>query len=494
MNYRELAKKKIDTIPDKCVWIDNSWVNDNGESYQILNPATQEVLKVCANTSEDTIEKAIQSSVSAKREWRNVDRSKKRIMFQKLISIIEENKYLLASVESLNNGKTLNESLTCDIAELIDTFSYYSGELYENVGEVIQNENGLINYTVYEPVGVVGAIIPWNYPLIMLAWKIAPALATGNVVILKPSELTPISAMILMEMMKDAGFPAGVVNMVTGDGKVGDYLARSNSINKIAFTGSIETGSKIVNASSATNLKRVSLELGGKSPNIVFDDADENSVIEKITSGIFFNKGEVCAAGSRLIIQRDIYSRVIDKIVQKANEIVVGDPFDDNTDMGAIISKKQLNRIRGYIEKGIEEGATLLCGGSQKIEYENGVDGNYIRPTIFTNVTKEMTIAKEEIFGPVLSVLIFDTEEEAIEIANSTKYGLVAGVWSGDINRGLRVASQVDAGTFWINDFGTFSCTSPFGGFRQSGWYREKGKEALRLYQEVKSIWMPNGR
>lgn len=494
MDYREQAINRIAAIPEKCVWIDNSWVSDEGESYQILNPATQEVLKVCSNTSEDNIEKAIQSSLRVKNEWRYVDRSQKRMMFQKLISIVEENKYLLAAVESLNNGKTIKESLTCDIAELIDTFSYYSGELYENVGEVIQNENGLMNYTVYEPVGVVGAIIPWNYPLIMLAWKIAPALATGNVVILKPSELTPISAMILMEMMKDAGFPAGVVNMVTGDGKVGDYLARSNDVNKIAFTGSIATGSKIVNASSNTNLKRVSLELGGKSPNIVFDDADEEAVIEKVSSGIFFNKGEVCAAGSRLIIQRDIYGRVIDRIVQKANEIVVGDPFDDNTDMGAIISKKQLNRIRGYIEKGIEEGATLLCGGSGKIEYESGVDGNYIRPTIFTNVTKDMTIAKEEIFGPVLSVIIFDAEEEAIEIANSTRYGLVAGVWSKDITRGLRVASQVDAGTFWINDFGMFSCTSPFGGFRQSGWYREKGKEALRLYQEVKSIWMPNGR
>lgn len=491
MYSREQAKKIIESIPDRSVWIDNMWNIDDGETYKVIDPATQEVLKICTNTSNNMIQKAIESSIKAKREWRHIERSKKRKMFQKLISIIEDKKNILAIVESLNNGKTVNESLTCDIEEVIDTFSYYSGEIYENVGEVIQNENGFINYSIYEPVGVVGAIIPWNYPLIMLAWKLAPALATGNVVILKPSELTPLSAMIFMEMMKEAGFPAGVVNLITGDGRVGDYLARNNNINKIAFTGSRETGTKILNAASQTNLKRVSLELGGKSPNIVFNDADEMMVINKIISGIFFNKGEVCAAGSRLIIQRAIYDRIIESLMQKANEIQVGDPFNDNNHMGAIISKKQLEKIKGYIKKGLEEGATLLCGGYQ--ELKDGENGNYIRPTIFTDVTSNMTIAKEEIFGPVLSILIFDDEEEAIEIANSTIYGLVAGIWSKDVVRGLRMAACIDAGTVWINDFGTYSCTSPFGGYKQSGWLREKGKEALRLYQEVKSIWLPTG-
>jgi aldehyde dehydrogenase (NAD+) len=347
-------------------------------------------------------------------------------------------------------------------------------------------------------VGVVGQIVPWNYPLLLACWKVAPALACGCSVVLKPSELTPLTALRLGELCLEAGVPEGVVNIVTGYGAptdgsgAGEALARHMDVDKISFTGSIRTARALLKASSESNLKRLSLELGGKSPNIVFADADLDSAVSSAFKAIFNNKGEVCSAGSRLLLEGGIHDKFVERLVDRAKKMKVGDPLDPSTDMGSQISQLQLDRILGYIRSGLEEKAELRCGGERDTEGAKA-RGFFVKPTVFTGVRPEMKISQEEIFGPVLSVLRFDNEQQAVEIANGTIYGLVSAVWTRDIQRAHWMAERIKAGSVWINTYNGFDSASPFGGYKQSGFGRDLGGHALEQYTQVKSVWIALG-
>ncbi len=347
-----------------------------------------------------------------------------------------------------------------------------------------------MNYTLREPVGVVGQIVPWNYPTLLACWKLAPALACGCSVVLKPSELTPLTGLRVGEICLEAGVPQGIVNVVTGYGATaGEALGRHMDVDKISFTGSIRTARALLRASADSNLKRVSLELGGKNPNIIFADADLDSAVDEAFSAIFANKGEVCSAGSRLLLQSKIHDEFVERLVAKAKKMKVGDPLDPATEMGSQISQAQLDRILGYIRSGVAEKATLQCGGERDCEGSNA-RGFFVKPTVFTGVQPQMKIAQEEIFGPVLSVMRFENEQQAVEIANGTIYGLVSAVWTRDIARAHWMAERIKAGSVWINTYNGFDSASPFGGYKQSGFGRDLGAYALEQYTQVKSVWI----
>jgi aldehyde dehydrogenase (NAD+) len=459
---------------------------------EVRNPATGELLATVPDATQADVDRAVAAARESfeKKTWRGMDPSRKEKVLWDLSALLLKHKDELARLESQENGKTLREAVGADVEPAIDAFRYYAGWVRKIYGETIPVDGPFLNYTMREPVGVVAAIVPWNYPLQIAVWKVAPALAAGCSVILKPSELTPLTALRLAELALEAGIPKGVLNVVTGYGHTaGEALARHMDVDKLSFTGSVRTARALLKASAESNLKRISLELGGKNPNIIFPDCDMEAALRSALSGIFANKGEVCSAGSRLLLHQDIHDKFLDALVEKANSLKLGDPLDSATQMGSQISQTQMDRILGYIECGKKEGAKLLCGGERDLT--DGKDkGFYIKPTIFSEVHTDMTIAQEEIFGPVLAAIKFATPEEAVEIANGTVYGLVSAVWTRDIQLAHRMAAAIKAGSVWINTYNAFDTASPFGGYKQSGFGRDLGQYALDQYTNVKSVWV----
>ncbi len=467
----------------------------SGKTIDVVNPATGETLTTVPDANAADVDRAVAAARASfeKKSWRGMDPSRKEKILWDLSALIERNKEELSVLESLENGKIVREAMGADVEPAIDSFRYYAGWVRKIYGETIPVDGNFLNYTLREPVGVVGGIVPWNYPLQIATWKLAPALAAGCSVVLKPSEMTPLTALRLAELCMEAGIPEGVVNVVTGYGQTtGEALGRHMDVDKISFTGSVRTARALLKASAETNLKRVSLELGGKSPNIIFPDCNREAALNRAFWGIFANKGEICSAASRLLLHADIHDEFLDAMVKKANHLKVGDPLDKSTGMGSQISQLQMDRILGYIESGKQEGAKLLCGGVRDTEASNA-KGFFVKPTIFSEVKPEMKIAQEEIFGPVLSAIRFRTPEEAISIANGTIYGLVSAVWTRDIQLAHRMAADIKAGSVWINTYNGFDTASPFGGYKQSGFGRDLGQYALEQYTNVKSVWVALG-
>ena len=485
-----MTKKDVKIKPGK-LFINGRWVDSvSGKTFDTLNPATEKVITSVAEGDSADIDLAVAAAREAFENgpWKKTDARDRGRILLKIAGLIERNKDELALLDTLDNGKPINETTNADIPLVIDCFLYYAGWADKIHGETIPVRGDFFNYTLREPVGVVGQIIPWNFPLLMAAWKIAPALACGNTIVLKPAEQTPLSALRLGEICQEAGLPDGVLNIVTGYGPTaGAALAEHMDVDKIAFTGGSATGRIIMQAASK-NLKRISLELGGKSPNIVFADSDVDSAVAGAMTGIFFNQGEVCCAGSRLFIEKSIHEEFIDKLSNKAANMRVGNPEDTGTQMGAQVSKEQFDKILGYIETGKQEGAKLVTGGERC-----GERGYFIKPTIFDAVDNNMRIAKEEIFGPVVSAITFDDVDEVVRQGNLSVYGLAAAVWTKDIKKAHRLARDLKAGTIWINTYNAFDAASPFGGFKQSGFGRELGVHALELYTHVKSVWINLG-
>ena len=464
----------------------------HGGTIDVYNPATGALLTTVPDGQSADIDRAVAAARASfeNKSWRGMDPSKKEKILWDVSEILLKHRDELALLESMENGKTVREAAGADVDPAIDAFRYYAGWVRKIYGETIPVDGPFLNYTLREPVGVVGGIVPWNYPLQIAAWKLAPALACGCSVVLKPSEWTPLTALKLAEYCHEAGIPEGVVNVVTGYGQTaGDSLALHMDVDKISFTGSIRTARRLLQASGESNLKRLSLELGGKSPNIIFPDCNVEAALKSAFWGIFANKGEICSAASRLLVHEDIYDRFVGEMVTRAQKLRVGDPLDKNTQMGSQVSGKQMERILDYIEAGKQEGAMLRCGGERDTEGAKA-KGFFVKPTIFSDVRKDMKIAQEEIFGPVLCALKFRDAAEAIDIANSTIYGLVSAVWTRDIQLAHRMAADIKAGSVWINTYNGFDTASPFGGYKQSGFGRDLGAYALEQYTNIKSVWV----
>ncbi len=464
----------------------------SASSFEVRNPATGDLLATVPDASPDDVNAAVAAARLSfeNQSWRGKNPSERERILHRVADVMESHKEELAAILSLENGKTFREALRADVNPGIDSFRYYAGWIRRIYGETIPVDGPFLNYTLREPIGVVGAIVPWNYPVCIATWKLAPALACGCSVVLKPSELTPLSALKLAEFCSEAGIPDGVMNVITGCGSTaGEAMARHMDIDKISFTGSIRTARALLKASAETNLKRLSLELGGKNPNIIFPDCDFDAAVDAAFWGIYANKGEVCSSGSRLLVHADVHDRFLGTLTRRAKAMKVGDPFDPSSEMGSQISAQQLDRILGYVRSGCEEGAELSCGGHRDTEGEKA-RGFFVQPAIFTGVRPEMKIAKEEIFGPVLAAMRFGDEEEAVRIANGTIYGLVSAVWTRDIRLAHRMAARIKAGSVWINTYNGFDSASPFGGYKQSGFGRDLGSYALEQYTNVKSVWV----
>src|ERR687893_2283426 len=474
------------------LFIDGQWTDaESGKTFATPNPSTGETLAEVAEGDAADIDKAVppaRRAFEVKCSWMSA-RDRGRLMY-KLAQLIESRTQELAQLETSDNGKPIKESLYVDIPQVVENFEYFAGWATKIEGETIPVPGQMFNYTLREPIGVCGQIIPWNFPLLMAAWKLAPALAAGNTVVLKPAEQTPVGAMELGKLIQEAGFPDGVVNIVPGFGETaGAALAAHPEVDKIAFTGSTEVG-KLVAKAAADNLKKVSLELGGKAPNIVFADADIEQAVNGAMMGIFFNQGQVCCAGSRLFLDARVKDEFLDRFKERAGRVKVGDPMDQATQMGPQVSAEQLNRIKGYVDIAKGEGATVLTGGCPPQLEGDFKNGYFFQPTIFGEVKNQMRVAQEEIFGPVTCAITFKDEDDLIKEANDTLYGLSAGIWTRDITRAHRFAKEVHAGVIWINTFNMFNAASPFGGYKQSGYGREMGKHALDLYTQIKSVWV----
>ncbi|HEY9284917.1 MAG TPA: aldehyde dehydrogenase family protein [Pyrinomonadaceae bacterium] len=486
------AQSATETPRRYQLFIDGQWTDaESGKTFATPNPSTGETLAEVAEGDAADIDKAVAAARRAfEGKWSRMSaRDRGRLMY-KLAQLIESRAQELAQLESSDNGKPIKESLYVDIPQVVENFEYFAGWATKIEGETIPVSGQMFNYTLREPVGVCGQIIPWNFPLLMAAWKLAPALAAGNTVVLKPAEQTPVTAMELGKLFQEAGFPDGVVNIVPGYGETaGAALAGHKGIDKIAFTGSTEVG-KIIAHAAADNLSKVSLELGGKAPNIIFADADMEQAVNGAMMGIFFNQGQVCCAGSRIFLHEEIKDEFLDRFKTKAGKIKVGDPLDKTTQMGPQVSEEQLARIKSYCDIATGEGATILAGGCSPQLDEKFQKGYFFQPTIFSEVKNEMRVAQEEIFGPVTSVITFSDEEELIKQANETIYGLSAGIWTKDITRAHSFAKKVRAGVIWINTYNMFNAAMPFGGYKQSGYGREMGRHALDLYTQVKSVWV----
>ncbi len=473
------------------LWIHNEAGDAaSGETFATTNPATGEVIAQVARGAAADIDRAVESAreAMASIEWRQMNPHKRATLLWRLADLIEANADELGALETRDNGKPYFESRKVDLPSVVENFRYFAGMADKIQGDTIPVAGPFLNYTLREPLGVVGVIVPWNFPLSLAAWKVAPALACGNAVILKPAEQTPLTAIRLGELATEAGFPPGVLNVVPGFGEeAGAALVAHPGVDVIAFTGSTAVG-RIVARSAADTLKKVSLELGGKSPNIVFADADVGAAVRGATTGIFYGKGEVCAAGSRVLVERSIYDDFVEQFTGRAVKMTVGDPMDASTRVGAIVSEEQVERVMGYIEAGKSEGARLVVGG-ERTTVEG--KGNFVTATVFADVTNEMTIAREEIFGPVAAVIPFDGVDEAIAIANATEYGLAAGVWTRDVGKAVRIARDLQAGTVWVNTYNQYDSASPFGGYKASGYGRDLGMQAaLDKYTQVKSVWV----
>lgn len=473
-----------------ALFIANQWVAAaSGETFPTVNPATGELLMHVALAGAEDVDRAVQAARAAyEGAWGALSPEARANLLWKLADLIEQHADILAELETLDNGKPLRVARHGDVAFAAKHFRYYAGWTSKLEGTTIPVSipNQLV-YTLREPMGVVGLIIPWNFPLLMAAWKLAPALACGNAVILKPAEETPLTALYLGRLIQEAGFPAGAVNILTGPGiPTGASIVAHNGIDKVAFTGSTEVGREIMKNAAASNLKRVSLELGGKSPNVIFADADLSKAIRGATWAIFSTAGQECVAGSRLFVERSIYNEVMAGLKEQVSKIRVGSGFG-KAHIGPLVSEKQLARVAGFIESGRAQ-AELVTGGTRLGgELANGY---FLAPTIFSHEDDSLPLVQEEIFGPVVAATPFDTWDEVVTRANSTRYGLAAGVWTQDVSKAHRFARAVKAGTVWVNNYGLFDAAAPFGGYKESGFGREMGKDAIELYTQVKTVWV----
>jgi len=471
---------------DRQMLINGKWVNSlSGKTFPSYNPATGDVLARVAEGDKEDIDLAVKAARAAFENgpWRKMSASQRGRLIWKIADLIDANKEELAELEMLDNGKPLKVARAADVPLAADLFRYMAGWATKIEGNTIPIAGKFFAYTLREPVGVVGQIIPWNFPLLMAAWKLGPALAAGCCVVLKPAEQTPLSALRLGELIQEAGIPDGVVNIVSGYGETaGAALAAHPDVDKVAFTGSTEVGKLIVHA-AADNLKKVSLELGGKSPNVVFADGDLDSAIKGASMAIFFNHGQCCCAGSRLYIEKPIYDKVVEGVSEQASKIKVGPGWEQSTDMGPLVSEEQLNRVCGYLESGFAEGAKATVGGQR-----NGDKGYFVNPTVLVETNEKMKVVQEEIFGPVVAAIPFSDPAEVMVKANDSTYGLAAGIWTKDVSKAHRMAAQLRAGTVWINCYNVFDAAMPFGGYKQSGWGREMGHDALEMYTETKAV------
>ncbi|MBP0589401.1 aldehyde dehydrogenase family protein [Paraburkholderia sp. LEh10] len=456
-----------------------------GEYSVDINPATEEPIARVAQGSAQDVDTAVKAARAALKVWNGMRAAERGRILMRFSELLREHQDEIAALESLDAGKPLAAVKRQDVPAAIDTLAYYAGWCDKINGQVVPVRPDALTYTVREPVGVVGAIVPWNFPLMIGMWKIAPALACGCTMVVKPAEITPLSALRVGELALEAGVPPGVLNIVTGKGRVvGDAIVAHPDIDKVTFTGSPSVGRGILQG-AAGNFKRVTLELGGKSANVIFADANIDNAVRAAASGIFFNTGQVCSAGSRILAHRDVYDDVVERLAARAQSIKVGDPNERETTMGPLVSAAQMKTVLDYVEIGRNEGASIVTGGARI-----GQKGFFVEPTVFANVEHEMRVSQEEIFGPVASVVRFDDEEDAVRIANGTAYSLAAGVWSADIGRVHRVAHALKAGTVWINTYGYTDVRLPWGGSGDSGFGREHGDVAIENFTEPKAIWL----
>src|SRR5262245_63838405 len=478
-------------MPTGQIFINGKWQAPlTGETYAPINPATEEAITSVAKGDERDIDAAVGAARRAFDDgpWPRMSPHERGRIVWRLGELIQQNLDEMAKLESLATGKTMFDSGKVEIPFAAEVFRYFGGWASKIHGETLALRDNAFTFTLRQPVGVVGAIVPWNFPFLLSSWKIAPALAAGNTMVLKPASQTPLTALRFAELCRQAGVPEGVFNVVTGPGgKVGMAMVRDPRVDKIAFTGSTEVGKRIMREAAGT-LKRLSLELGGKSPNIVFADADMEAAVRGAMTGIFYNKGEVCAAGSRLFLEEKIHDDFMAKLADRVKTLKVGDPMDKATRMGPVVSKQQMETVLSYIEAGKQEGAHLVSGGG-RANVGSG-KGYFVEPTIFDGVTNRMKIAREEIFGPVLSVIPFKSIDDGIAEGNATAYGLAAAVWTRDVAKALKAARAIRAGTVWVNAYNLFDAALPFGGFKESGFGRELGASGLDLYTEVKSVWV----
>ncbi|MFG2464352.1 aldehyde dehydrogenase family protein [Streptomyces canus] len=475
------SRSVVDIAPSYGLFIDGEFVEAaDGKVFKTVSPSTEEVLSEVAQAGSEDVDRAVKAARKAFEKWSALPGPERAKYLFRIARIIQERSRELAVLETLDNGKPIKETRDADLPLVAAHFFYYAGwaDKLEHAGFGRRTTNGHSG-AAPKPLGVAGQVIPWNFPLLMLAWKIAPALATGNTVVLKPAETTPLSALFFADVCRQAGLPRGVVNILPGYGDTGAALVAHPDVNKVAFTGSTAVGKEIARTVAGTR-KKVTLELGGKGANIVFDDAPIDQAVEGIVNGIFFNQGQVCCAGSRLLVQESIQDELLDSLKRRLSTLRLGDPLDKNTDIGAINSAEQLSRITSLVEKGAAEGAEPWSP-----ECELPSSGYWFAPTLFTNVTQAHTIARDEIFGPVLSVLTFRTPDEAVAKANNTQYGLSAGIWTEKGSRILAVANKLRAGVVWSNTFNKFDPTSPFGGYKESGFGREGGRHGLEAYLDV---------
>jgi acyl-CoA reductase-like NAD-dependent aldehyde dehydrogenase len=474
----------------KKLLINNEWRDaSGGKTMEVVNPATEEVIATVASADKSDVDEAVKAARAALNgPWGKMSARERGRLVSKLADRLLEKADEVARLETLHNGKPIFESRQIEIPAAAECFEYYAGWADKIMGETIPVKGNYLTYTLREPLGVVAAIVPWNFPLLLAAWKVAPALACGNVVILKPASQTPLTAIALGEIAVEVGLPPGVLNVITGPGStVGQAIVEHRGIDKIAFTGDTSTGKGIMRAAADT-LKKITLELGGKSPNIILPDADIDAALRGATTGIFYGKGEVCAAGSRLLVAQSIKDEFMEKLAARAKKMVAGDPLDPKTRYGALASKKQLETVQRYVDIAKKEGATLVAGG-ERADIGTG-KGYFFQPTVFDNVAPDSTISREEIFGPVLATIAFADLDEAIARANDSQYGLAAAVWTRDIKKAHYVARKLQAGTVWINTYNVYDTAAPFGGYKASGFGREMSSHALEHYTQVKSVWV----